>query len=104
MAEVTEAAQARAEELEVDLSGIEGSGVDGRVLVEDVEAAASANQVEAEPEEKEVYVFNKATGLVGFTFGDGKKFKTGVRYALDSEGVEKYAKTRHNGHQMLVKE
>lgn len=59
---------------------------------------------EAKSEAKEIYIFNKATGLVGFTFGDGKKFLSGVRYALDAEGVGKYVKTRHNGHQVLIKE
>lgn len=65
---------------------------------------AASKQEKAKPETKGIYVFNRSTGLVGFTFGDGKKVKAGVRYALDSEGVEKYAKHRHNGHQVLVKE
>jgi pyruvate/2-oxoglutarate dehydrogenase complex dihydrolipoamide acyltransferase (E2) component len=39
---VTEAAQRRAEELGIDLSDVEGSGSDGRVLVKDVEAAEAA--------------------------------------------------------------
>jgi len=38
--EATEAAERRADELDVDLSEIEGSGAEGRVLVEDVEEAA----------------------------------------------------------------
>ncbi len=38
--EATEAAERRADELEVDLTAVEGSGVEGRVLVEDVEEAA----------------------------------------------------------------
>lgn len=36
---VTEAAQRRAEELGIDLSDVEGTGSEGRVLVKDVEAA-----------------------------------------------------------------
>jgi pyruvate dehydrogenase E2 component (dihydrolipoamide acetyltransferase) len=38
--EATDAAERRAEELEVDLESVEGSGSEGRVLVEDVEEAA----------------------------------------------------------------
>lgn len=66
--------------------------------------AGTGKQEEQKQEQKEIYVFNKKTGLVGYTFGDGKKFRAGVRYALDPEGVEKYAKVKHDGHQMLVKE
>ena len=64
-------------------------------------------QANAEAEPKEVYVFNKATGLVGYTFADGRKFKTGVRYGLTAEEVEKYAEKRPSaagGKQVLVKE
>ena len=38
--EATEAAEQRAEELEVDLESVEGSGAEGRVVVDDVEEAA----------------------------------------------------------------
>ena len=38
--EATDAAERRAEELDVDLARVEGSGAEGRVLVEDVEEAA----------------------------------------------------------------
>ena len=38
--EATDAAERRADELDVDLSEVEGSGAEGRVLVEDVEEAA----------------------------------------------------------------
>ena len=38
--EATDAAERRAEELDVDLTEVEGSGAEGRVLVEDVEEAA----------------------------------------------------------------
>ena len=38
--EVTKAAERRAKDLDVDLSGIKGTGAGGRVLVKDVEAAA----------------------------------------------------------------
>ena len=40
--EATEAAVRRAEELGVDLSGVEGTGAGGRILVKDVEEAAGA--------------------------------------------------------------
>ena len=39
-AEATEAAERKAEELDVDLERVEGSGAEGRILVEDVEDAA----------------------------------------------------------------
>jgi large subunit ribosomal protein L20 len=38
--EATEAAEQRADELEVDLESVEGSGAEGRVVVDDVEEAA----------------------------------------------------------------
>src|ERR671921_312779 len=38
--EATDAAERRAEELDVDISGVQGSGAEGRVLVEDVEEEA----------------------------------------------------------------
>jgi large subunit ribosomal protein L20 len=38
--ETTDAAERRAEELDVDLKSVEGSGAEGRVVVEDVEQAA----------------------------------------------------------------
>jgi large subunit ribosomal protein L20 len=38
--EATDAAERRAEELDVDLEAVEGSGAEGRVVVEDVEEAA----------------------------------------------------------------
>jgi large subunit ribosomal protein L20 len=38
--EATEAAEGRAEDLDVDLESVEGSGAEGRVVVEDVEEAA----------------------------------------------------------------
>jgi large subunit ribosomal protein L20 len=38
--EATEAAERRAEDLEVDLESVEGSGAEGRVVIEDVEEAA----------------------------------------------------------------
>jgi large subunit ribosomal protein L20 len=38
--EATDAAERRAEELDVDLESVEGSGTEGRVVVEDVEVAA----------------------------------------------------------------
>ena len=40
----TEAAVRKAEELNVDLSGVEGTGQDGRITVGDVEKAAKANE------------------------------------------------------------
>ena len=41
-AEATDAAERRAEELDVDLGSVEGTGAEGRVVIEDVEEAAEA--------------------------------------------------------------
>ena len=72
------------------------------------EAQQEAQQAtKSAPQPTEVYVFNTKTGLVGYTFADGKKFKAGVRYALSAEEAEKYAHKRPSaagGHQVLVKE
>ncbi len=40
--EATEAAERKAEELDVDLSKLKGTGAEGRILVKDVEDAAEA--------------------------------------------------------------
>jgi large subunit ribosomal protein L20 len=45
--EATEAAERDAEELGVDVTEVEGSGEEGRVLVEDVEEAAAENEANA---------------------------------------------------------
>jgi pyruvate/2-oxoglutarate dehydrogenase complex dihydrolipoamide acyltransferase (E2) component len=42
--EVTEAAERRAKELGVDLSGVKGTGSGGRILVKDIEAAADGGR------------------------------------------------------------
>ncbi len=44
--EATEAAERKAEELDVDLSGVEGTGAEGRIVVGDVEAAAKSDSEE----------------------------------------------------------
>jgi len=44
--EATDAAEKLAKELGVDLSEIEGTGADGRVIVSDVQAAAAAKEEE----------------------------------------------------------
>ena len=59
--EATDAAERRAEELEVDLESVEGSGAEGRVLVEDVEETAEQERKvhateAAEPKAKELGV------------------------------------------------
>jgi len=48
MADVTPAAQELADEKGVDLDSVEGTGKDGRILVEDVEAALEAKEESAE--------------------------------------------------------
>jgi large subunit ribosomal protein L20 len=80
--EATDAAERRAEELGVDLSTVEGSGAEGRVLVEDVEEEAEGKGVvhatdaaERKAEELEVDLSDvEGTGQGGrITVGDVEK-------------------------------
>jgi large subunit ribosomal protein L20 len=80
--EATDAAERRAEELGVDLSTVEGSGAEGRVLVEDVEEEAEEEGVvhatdaaERKAEELEVDLSDvEGTGQGGrITVGDVEK-------------------------------
>lgn len=52
----------------------------------------------------QVYVLNRKTEIVGYTFADGKKVTRGVRYALTPEQAQTYTKVKVDGHQVLVKE
>ena len=84
--EATEPAERRAEELDVDLSGVEGSGAEGRVLVEDVEEAAdeegkvhATDAAERKAEELKVDLSTvEGTGQGGrITVGDVQKAAKG---------------------------
>ena len=54
------------------------------------------------PEPTRDYVFNEETGVYGYTFEDGTKFKRGPVYPLTEAQVKSYAKREVNGHQLLV--
>ena len=54
------------------------------------------------PEAKRIYVFNKETGLYGYTFGDGTKFRVGPTYPLTEAEAKTYAAHTENGHKLLV--
>ena len=77
--EVTEAAERKAEELDVDLSEVEGTGSEGNVLVEDVEDAAgevkATDAARRKAEEFEVDLSAvEGTGVDGrITVGDVEK-------------------------------
>ncbi|CAN5909311.1 hypothetical protein BH23ACT11_BH23ACT11_23490 [soil metagenome] len=80
--EATDAAEREAEEQDVDLAEVEGSGVEGRVLVEDVEAAAepevevnATDAAERKAEELDVDLTTvEGTGAEGrITVGDVDK-------------------------------
>ncbi|HET7271364.1 MAG TPA: 50S ribosomal protein L20, partial [Rubrobacter sp.] len=84
--EATGAAERRAEELNVDLSSVEGTGADGRILVEDVEDEAedegvvhATDAAERKAEELEVDLSNvEGTGQSGrITVGDVEKAAKG---------------------------
>ena len=55
-----------------------------------------------EQEPKRNYVFNLKTGLYGYTFGDGTKFRYGPVYPLTAAEAKRYAHHEENGHNLLV--
>ncbi len=85
--EATDAAERRADELDVDLTEVEGSGAEGRVLVEDVEEAAeeegkvhATEAAERKAEELGVDLSTvEGTGQAGrITVGDVEKAAAGA--------------------------
>ena len=54
------------------------------------------------PEPTRDYVFNTETGIYGYTFEDGTKFKRGPVYPLTEAQAKSYARREVNGHQLLV--
>lgn len=70
-AQATEAAQSKAEELEVNVANVKGTGKDGSVTKEDVVAAAN------EPEKNVVLRVESDPLADEFTGPDGKSYKTG---------------------------
>jgi hypothetical protein len=72
MSDITPAAQELADEKGIDLSSIQGSGKDGRVLLEDVEAAIEAQEAEAEAAEEAMEAEDPAEDaeVVGEVGGD----------------------------------
>lgn len=111
MADATETAKSRAEELGVDLEAVEGTGQDGRVTAPDVEAFAKA-QEEAQdaPQEQQSSPaslvqakLNPATGLGGYTFEDGLNVLPRQRCPMSEDEYKERAKVKHGGMQVLIK-
>jgi phage tail tube protein FII len=67
---------------------------------QNTEQAAAENA--PQPETTRDYVFNEETGIYGYTFEDGTKFKRGPVYPLTEAQAKTYAKKEVNGHQLLV--
>lgn len=108
MADATDTAKARAEELGVDLEKVEGTGQDGRVTAPDVEAFAKSQEepqegAPAPPAPLVRAVLNPATQLGGYGFEDGFSVYEGEPKSLSEEEFEKYSKVKHDGKQVLVK-
>lgn len=101
MVDATDSAKVRAEELGVNLDDVQGSGQDGRILVSDVEAAASGIDA-SEAEEQFMVRLNPATGLGGYAFDADFAVLADERYRLTREQYEKYS-DKHNGLRVIVK-
>ncbi|MDP9439799.1 MAG: hypothetical protein M3P49_13840 [Actinomycetota bacterium] len=54
------------------------------------------------PEPTRDYVFNTETGIYGYTFEDGTKFKRGPVYPLTEAQAKAYAERKVDGRQLLV--
>lgn len=103
MADATETAKARAEELGIDLEEVEGTGQDGRVTAPDVEAFVKAQEAPRPPAPLVRATLNPATQLGGYGFEDGYTIHQGEIKSLSEDEFEKYAKVKHRGKQVLVK-
>jgi large subunit ribosomal protein L20 len=80
----TDAAERKAEELDVDLASVEGSGAEGRILVEDVERAAEPEATDAaERRAEELDVDLEAVEPTG---AEGQVIVDDVEEAADEEG------------------
>jgi len=80
----TDAAERKAEELDVDLASVEGSGAEGRILVEDVERAADAEATDAaERRAEELDVDVESTASSG---AEGRVLVEDVEKAAEGEG------------------
>lgn len=113
MAEATDNARAKAEELGVDIEEVEGTGQDGRVIVSDVEAFASSAEPQAEPQAEAqaepepaplvTARLNPSTQLGGYGFEDGFSVFAGKTYPLSEDEYKKYSKVKRRDKQVLVK-
>ena len=65
-------------------------------------AKTQQEQEQEQEAAKRPYVFNKETGIVGYTFADGRKFRLGPTYPLTEEEAKEYAALKVDGHNLLV--
>lgn len=110
MADATDTAKSRAEELGVDIEAVEGTGQDGRVTAPDVEAFAKAqtesveeSQESSEPPKMVEAILNTQTGLGGYGFKDGFNALPRKRYSMTEAQYKERSKEKHRGTQVLVK-
>jgi len=82
--EATDAAERKAEELGVDLASVEGSGAEGRILVEDVERAAEAEATDAA--ERRAEELDVDVESVGGSGAEGRVLVEDVEKAAEEEG------------------
>ena len=80
----TDAAERKAEELDVDLASVEGSGAEGRILVEDVERAADAEATDAA--ERRAEELDVDVESVGGSGAEGRVLVEDVEKAAEGEG------------------
>ena len=82
--EATDAAERKAKELDVDLASVEGSGAEGRILVEDVERAAKAEATDAA--ERRAEELDVDLESVEPTGAEGQVIVDDVEEAAEEEG------------------
>lgn len=100
---VTEAAMKLAEEFEVNLDQIEGTGKDGNVTVEDVRKAAEGDGPDTTEDRKKPSVLNPRLEIGSYTFEDGKTFASGRPVPLTDAEHEKYSQEKYRGFQVVVR-
>lgn len=109
--EATEAARKRAEEKDVDLKEVEGSGKDGTIIAPDVEAAAE--EAEKAEEEKPSYVYvsladsvldsNTESIRLSSSHGDRTFDKRQQEFLVEYEEYEELSKLKNSDGKQYVK-
>lgn len=100
---VTEAARKLAEEAELDLDQVQGTGKDGAVTVEDVRKAAEENGSENIEDQTTPCKLNPRLDIGSYTFEDGKKFASGRKIPLTDAEYAEYSDEKYRGVRIVVK-